>query len=141
MTRNNPSFNWVYSLALVLLATALSACATINPISSAKTVEQKVYATYGSFVVFEQQAAALMQSPDVPIEVKRAIQQADAIAKPAADQLFDATVALIKVKAELAAGTTTDEKVLIATNNLLRWYADAAPKIQALVGAVEGAVK
>lgn len=112
-------------------------CASISPIPIAKTLEQKVYATYGSFVVFEVQAAELIKSPDVPPEVKTLIRQADAVAKPAADSMFDAAVELIKIKGELEAGQTTEERVLIATQNLNRWYLEAEPKITALVTAIK----
>lgn len=128
--------------AILLVAVSLSTgCASINPITSAKTLEQKVYATYGSFIVFEVQASQLVSSPDVPPEVKDLIKQADAIAKPAADAMFDAAVELIKIKADLAAGQTTDEKVLIATQNLNRWYLEAEPKITQLITTIRETAK
>lgn len=126
----------VYAVLLVLVALS-AGCASINPITAAKTLEQKVYATYGTFVVFETQAAELVKAPDVPAEVKALIKQADAAAKPAADAMFDAAVQLVKIKADLEAGQTTEERVLIATQNLNRWYLEAEPRILALITAVK----
>lgn len=124
-------------IALAAIALSAVGCASINPVASAKTLEQKVYATYGSFVVFEVQAAEVIKSPDVPPEVKALIRQADAAAKPAADAMFDAAVELIKIKSDLEAGQSTEERVLIATQNLNKWYLEAEPRITALVTAVK----
>ena len=138
-SKSTHGLRWLaYAYAILLVAISLSTgCASINPVASAKTLEQKVYATYGSFVVFEVQAAELVSSPDVPPEVKALIKKADSVAKPAADAMFDAAVQLIKIKSDLAAGQTTDEKVLIATQNLNRWYMEAEPKILALITTIK----
>ncbi len=116
---------------------ALAGCAALNPFSPAKTLEQKSYALYGTFVVFEQQGAKVIQSPEVPNSVKRAIQQADATAKPAIDQLLVAANSLLTVKRELAAGTTDKEKINIAATNLKKWYDDSAPKVRCLIVVVQ----
>lgn len=122
---------------LLVAALLLASGCALNPFSSAKTLEQKSYALYGSFVIFEEQAAELIQSPSVPNSVKAKIKAADAVAKPAADQLKVAADSLIAAKRELDAGATTKDKVKIAAANLSTWYYDAAPKIKCLINVVE----
>ena len=126
------------ALVLTVLAT-LGACASLNPVSKADTAEQKAYALYGTFVVFEEQAAKLVSSSEVPENVKQALRDADKAAKPAADSLLDGVQQVLTVKRELAAGTTTNEKLSIAVANLAGWYASAKPKVESLVSAVKGA--
>lgn len=118
------------------LLLSLSACASINPFSPAKSLEQKSYALYGSFVIFEEQGAKLMSAPEVPNGAKRCIQRLDAVAKPAVDKLKIAADSLITVKRALDAGTGDKAKVEIAVKNLSTWYYDATPKVKALISAV-----
>ena len=143
MTSNNSVRNiwlaWYVAMLAILAVTA--GCVTLNPISSAKTLEQKVFATYGSFVVFEEQAAKLAAAPDLPLGVRAALSKADAAAKPAADQLLAAALTVIEIKTELAAGTSTEERLAVAVANLERWYREAAPLVNNLIVAVEGATK
>lgn len=126
------------ALALAVLGT-LGACASLNPVSKANTTEQKAYALYGTFVVFEEQAAKLVSSSEVPENVKQALRDADKTAKPAADALLDGVQQVLTVKRELAAGTSTNEKLTIAVANLATWYASAKPKVESLVNVVKGA--
>lgn len=143
MTRNKIDarrMGWLaatYAMVLLALVTA-TGCQTLNPVASAETLEQKVYATYGSFVVFETQAAVLMQMPDVPLEVKKAIQQADAVAKPAADELLATAVRYAELKRGVEAGLTTDEQVVVALTQLSQLYVETSPKIRALIFQVQG---
>lgn len=125
---------------IVLLGAAalITGCGSLNPLASARTLEQKSYAAYGSFVIFEEQGAKLIQSAEVPNGVKRAIQDADRRAKPAADSLKAAADSVIAAKRQVEAGTSDKEKLRIAASNLSKWYADAAPKIKCLISAVEG---
>jgi hypothetical protein len=115
-------------VAIVFTALLVGACASL---------ERKSYALYGSFVIFEEQGAKLIQSPEVPNSVKLKIQEADKVAKPAADGLKSAADSVITAKRQLAAGTTDKEKVRIAVANLSSWYYDVKPKIECLIRAVE----
>lgn len=135
MSRN--PFRHLQAVVWLALAVALSACATINPIGTAQTAEQKAYAAYGTFVVFEEEAAKLVQSSEVPPDVKENLKRADAVAKPAADALVAAARQVLMVRKQLESGATTDDKLRLAIENLNRWYFDTLPKIQALVTLVE----
>lgn len=131
-------FTWILgSLIAVALLIVLQGCAN-NPITAAKTIDQKAYALYGTFVVFEEQAVAIVVSPATPSTVKDAIRKADNIAKPVADGLLVAVRQYLVVQRQLAAGTTTNDKLAIATANLEKWVTQGEPAIRNLVVAVVG---
>lgn len=133
------SVNKFAAALLVVASAAITACGTLNPVARAQTVEQKAYAVYGQFVVVEEQAAALVQEASVPASAKQAIARADAVAKPVADKLLAATLAVEQVRDDIAAGKSTEEKLVIATANLQKWYAEVVPLIRDLASAVKGA--
>lgn len=137
---SSPYFLWGILLAVVAL-TILSACQTPSSVKEAQTLDQKAFATYGTFVVFEEQAAQLAKDPATPAAVKTALAQADNAAKPFADHLLDAVKVYENVSAQLAAGTTTAEKLSIATADLQSWLNEATPVVTSLVTAVKGAKK
>lgn len=124
---------------LVVAAAALTACGSLNPLARAQTVEQKAYATYGQFLIVEEQAAALVQEESVPASAKQAIARADAVAKPVADKLLAAVLAVDQVRDDIAAGKSTEEKLLIATANLQKWHDEVLPLVHDLASAVKGA--
>ena len=126
-----------YILAFALLM--LSACAGLNPVSKAETSEQRAYALYGTFVVFEEQAVKLVASPEVPESVKRSLREADAVAKPAMDSVLEGVNQIFEIRRQLSIGTSTEEKLTIAVTNLDMWYAGAKPKVEALIRLVKGA--
>lgn len=68
--------------------TVMGGCAP-NPVTTAKTLEQKAFATYGSFQIVEEQAAVLTERANpTPEAVKRVIRGADAQTKPVMDALL-----------------------------------------------------
>lgn len=123
--------------ALVLVS--LVGCAAINPIKHANSLEQKSYALYGTFVVFEEQAGKLMVDGRTPDAVKLQIQNMDKYAKPVVDSMLEAANIMVDVRAEIKAGATDSQKLKIAAMNLSNWYYDAKPRVEALVKAVQGA--
>lgn len=125
----------------VVAMMALSACGSLNPVSRAETASQKTYALYGTFVVFEEQAAQIAQDSNVSLEVKRSLAAADAVAKPVMDKSVDLALTVDGIREDLAEGNSTEELLVIATENLMKWYLDAVPKVQALVAAVRGVRK
>jgi hypothetical protein len=118
-------------LGAVLL---LAACAS-NPFSSAKTIEQKAFASYGTFVVAEEVGARVMGDTGVPASVKRAIQRADAKAKPTADQLKKTLDEYISIRDDLKA---SPDKKKAAAANLAKWYTDAKPVVDCLLKVATG---
>ncbi|WP_455363609.1 hypothetical protein [[Eubacterium] cellulosolvens] len=127
------------SFFLVLLLVGIQGCVSSNPIARAETVEQKAYATYGTFVIFEEQAAKLVSSGTLPASAVQTIADADRRAKPVADSLLDAVREFNAIRAEFEAGGTGEERYIAAINNLNGWIEQAAPLINNLVAAVKGA--
>lgn len=125
-----------YLLAIVF---ALQACAGSNPIAKAETAEQRAFATYGTFVIIEEQAAKLVSSGQIPDSAVRAIARADAQVKSVADSLLDATLEFAVIRAEFEAGGTGEEQFVRAMNELNGWVERARPLIANLISAVRGA--
>lgn len=137
---------------LATVAAALFACAVTmgascsqvqeaNPISAAcKDISDNLavcaYATYGTFVIFEEQAVKVTADPALPLRARAAIVTADQIAKPVVDSLYEALLLYQAANAEIAAGNGAEAKLLIATGNLNRWVTEAAPLVANLVNAV-----
>jgi hypothetical protein len=127
----------VYLTLVVLLV--LQACTASNPITRAETVEQKAYATYGTFVIFEEQAAKLVSSGQLGRSTIVKIGDADRRAKPIADSLLDATLKFTEIREEYEATGTGEERFIAATKELNGWVEQALPLINNLVAAVRGA--
>ena len=125
-----------YLLAIIF---ALQACAGSNPIAKAETTEQRAFATYGTFVIIEEQAAKLVSSGQISDSAVRAIARADSQVKPVADSLLDATLEFTVIRAEFEAGGTGEEQFVRAMNELNSWVERARPLIANLISAVQGA--
>jgi hypothetical protein len=124
-------------LTILTLSACNGGCAGIqSPSAVAETPEQHAYALYGQFVIAEETAAGIVEDPATPQVVKDQIAKADATAKPVADNLLDAARSVMKIRAELAQGKSSEEKLAIAITNLEKWIADARPKIEALVASI-----
>ena len=126
---------------IALFLSALAGCAVTpkDVVDAAQTPEQTAFALYGTFVVYEEQAAALVEDPRTPLEVRAKIKTADAIAKPLADNLLEAAMVYVDVKAKFEAAETTVDKLNVAAQNLNYWVGRAAPAIKALVATVTSA--
>jgi hypothetical protein len=127
-----------YSLIPLLFMLAwLQGCATVaGPYKAAETAEQKAFALYGTFVVFEERGASVINDQRVDLDARRAIQRADAAAKPVADSLLDAALEVNEVRQEIGASENRLETV---TRNLENWIMRFEPLVAQLVSAVKGA--
>ena len=135
--KTTPQFNFALPVLLLLIAAvALSGCSTFAPVRAAKTVEQKAFALYGTFAIYQEAGVDIVRNETLPIGVRRAVQNADAAAKPIADSLLAATLEAQRVRAQVAAGTSTNARLVIVTNNLEDWVARAEPLINNLINAV-----
>lgn len=119
----------------------LGACATTpaDPLNAATTLSQKAYAVYGTFVVYEEQGAALVGNPKVAPEAKAAIKAADAKAKPIVDAMMETAVAVDQIKKDVAAGLKDNTALYVVASNLQAWLNNAVPAVEHLVDAVKGA--
>ena len=136
LTRRVRQIQTFYLLAIVF---ALQACAGTNPIAAAETAEQRAFATYGTFVIIEEQAAKLISSGQIPDSAVRAIARADAQAKPVADSLLDATLEFIVIRSEYEAGETAERRFVSAMDSRNNWVERVRPLIANLISAVKGA--
>lgn len=129
---------WLY---LILLASLAAGCTTTpkDVLDAAETPEQTAFALYGTFVVYEEQAAALVEDPRTPLEVVAKVKTADAIAKPLADNLLEVALTLEDVREKYENNLTTYEKLNVAAQNLEYWINRAAPAIRNLINVVKGA--
>lgn len=128
---------WIAVAAPVLLT--LPGCGTTSAVKQAETPEQKAYALYGTYVIFQEKAAELVQDPTTPENAKEALRAADRVAYPLAESLVDAVIEVESVRKQVAAGATPEEKLSIAVLNLSTIYYQVAPKLLAVVAAVREA--
>ncbi len=124
-------------LSMLLAAALLSGCVTWG-VKAAQTNEQRAAALLGDFTIFQQAALKVGQDTSVPLEVRRAILDAPIAAKPFVDELDAALREYRAVALELERGTTTEEKVAIAAQNLVRWITEVQPRIARLRELIEG---
>lgn len=125
------------SLAALAVLTA-SSCAS-NPVASASRPETVALALYGSFVIVEEAAADLNDSPNVSATIKAQLKAADAKASPVAEKLRPLAADVQKARADVAAATTTAAKLTAAIAAAQAGIDDAAPLISALTDLVKGA--
>lgn len=125
---------------LLILAVALAGCQSANPIAAADTNEQRAYASYGTFVIFQEKAADLAQDATLPRGVRLRVAQAEQRARPVAESLLTTYMEFIEIKAEFDAGDPTAEARLVTvSNNLNNWVNRLAPLVNELVRNVKGA--
>lgn len=125
--------------ALLLLATLayLQGCATVaGPVRAAETTEQKAFALYGTFVVFEEQGAKLVVDSRIDVNARRAIQRADLAAKPVADDLLEAALELNAIREDFNA---SDSRLEFAARNVESIVLRMEPLLAELVRSVKGA--
>lgn len=125
---------------LPMMVLVLAACAA-NPHKTAQTIEQQGDATYGELVIAKEQGAKILQDASVSDTVKRPIAQLIVKAKPITDNLQASLVLYSRVKADVASGAGTEDKLAIVNRDLAGWIAQAQPLINDLVSAVAGARK
>jgi len=127
---------WVVFALSVLV---LQACSILDPMRAAETTEQRAFAAYGTYVIFVERAAELMDSPALSDDNKLRIIAAVETSTTVTGELFNAMSEYEAAKALLDQGQTTEERVLIASQNLNSWVEKAMPLIQNLISAIQGA--
>jgi len=131
--------SFMLALLLALAAPAvltLSGCGS-TPVQQAETPEQKAYALYGTYVIFQEKAAELVQDPAIPENVKQALRDSDRIAYPVAESLVEAVIEVEAIRQQVKAGMNSEERLTLAILNLSTIYFSAAPKLLAVVSAVK----
>jgi len=101
--------NILRTMALALALAAMPACASVqtptfeNPVSAARTADQKAYALLASYAAVLEEAADLVRDPLVPAPVKQALVRAERAATPAAETLRIALVGYLRARADYEA--------------------------------------
>lgn len=129
----------------------LTACST-NPVAQGDTFEQKSFALYGTYVIFQGKAAELHQDSATPVKVAEALSAADRVAHPLAEALVDGALTVQDIRETLEAcrlpepsvppekcKNTNEQQLAIALTNLSSLYFKAKPAILGIVAAVKGA--
>lgn len=140
-----------FRLLVVTAAIAIFAACVPNPVKEAETFEQKAFALYGTYVIFQGKAAELVQNSAVPEQIKQGLRDADKVAYPVAEELVDAATtvgdirdiidtcaALQAPEASPACTPTNEQRLTNAIANLSTIYFRAQPTILKLVAAVKG---
>lgn len=124
---------------ILLWVVALAGCQTANPIKEAETPEQRAYAAYGTFVIAQEKAADLAENAAIPRGARLRIIEAEERAKPVADDLLDAYLEFLVIKAEFDAGQTSEERFVTAANSLNDWINRLVPLVNELIRNIKGA--
>lgn len=131
------------TMALVLLA--LAACAgfgdRFNPVQVAAQTgnpELTAFALEGSYTIVQGVALTLVQNPATPESVKAVIRSVDRRANPILDKLRPLAVEVERLRREVAAGTTPEERLTTALTQLNQLITDVSPLITELTNAVKG---
>lgn len=137
---------WAGALAAMVV---LSAC-DVNPVKQAETFEQKAFALYGTYVVFQEKAAELVQDSTTPERLKQGLRDADKAAYPVAEELVDAAATVGDIRDIIedckdltmpetnpACTPSNERRLANAITNLSTIYFKAQPVILNLVATVK----
>lgn len=138
---------WAGALTVLLVA----GC-PVNPVKQAETFEQKAFALYGTYVIFQGKAAALEQDPTVPERIKQGLRDADKVTYPVAESLVDAAVVVSDIRDIIdvcgalptpennpACSPNNQRRLENAITNLSTIYFKAQPVILSMVATVKRA--
>jgi hypothetical protein len=139
---------WFVVMVAAIAGTAgLTGCSVFAPAKAGcgaahgQTLETCAYSLFGTYVVFEGQAASLIQNPQVPSAIKLGIQRADGVAAPIMERGRDLSLEYVKISAQFKAGATGADRLALVTQHLQAWLLEAEPAISQLVAAVKAAGK
>lgn len=120
-------------LVSMVFVLGLAACSPgTNPVSGAETVEQKVWALYGIYVVNQELAAKLYQDCNVPEQARKVLKVANDSTYPLSSRLVELALTVEDIRAQVKAGTTSEEQLNIALANLATYYFEVRPKLEGL---------
>lgn len=106
----------VIALAIALAATP--ACASVqtpqlaNPVSAARTLDQRAYALLHTYAAVIEEATDIVRDPATPLAFSRALGQAERVATPAAETLEIAVAAYLRAQADFDAASDGAEPAL-----------------------------
>lgn len=143
----------VRALALALALAATPACAAFdlvptrleNPISAARSIDQRAYALLHAYAAIVEEAADIVRDPAAPLSLKRALGQAERAATPAVETLEIAIVAYVRARGEFEAATHGDQSAITRAASALsitaRRLNEAAAAAERPVSELEALVR
>lgn len=129
--------NWRSSMLLMITALAVMGCAGTNPIAVAETPAQKAYAIERSYNVVLEGALDLVNDPQVPESLKEGIRATERRTTPVIDGLAQAAKNFILAQAEISAGESSADRMVIVSENLEMWIRQAEDALVQLARAVD----
>lgn len=102
------------------------------------STERCAKAVAETYEVYHKRAENLVDDPATPKDVKRAVKNAELTATNVIIEVLRSTRVYLGVKADLAAGTTTEEQLAIANAKLETWVQQAIPRLNALIASLGG---
>ena len=130
----------ISKLVLVMgLTMLMAACLFTHPVTRADTVDQRAYAAYGTYVIFVEKAAHLVERPDIPISMKLQLIEAEERASPVATGLLRTVREYETLRATIVIGVVTEERLVVVSSQLNHWVNRLLPLIDNLIRTVRGA--
>lgn len=132
---------YLYSFYFCFIAAclmAMSNCAVVDPLRQAETTGQRAYALYGTYVIFVEKAADIVESPNVPPTLKLRLIAAEEKAAPIVESLIEVLFEYERIEREVKAQTTPPERLLAVSRNLETMLLEATPLIEVLINTVRG---
>lgn len=123
-----------FALVAVLAAVTL-ACAT-DPVRIANTPLQKAYGAMQDYETYQEAGLVFVEDANTPKAVKDALIKAEAAATPLVHPTRVAVQTVERIRAEVKAGTSTQEKLEIATRDLAQWTVNLQKAVDDLVAAI-----
>ncbi len=120
---------------LLFVFVALAGCST-NPFKYTDTPAQKAYAIERAYNIVLEGALDVVSSPATSASIKSSIRRVEAQTTPVIDSLANAFAQYEVVRAQLAQGESSDEKLAIAAAELDNWVRQAERALAQLANAI-----
>jgi hypothetical protein len=128
-------------LVLALGLVGSTGCVTVQPydaVSAAETLEQRTFALYGTFVWAQGVAADVVEDPEVPDTVAKAVGDAVMVARPSVRTAFELAITAADLRRELRTGANVGDKLAAVLEDLGEAYTRAEPHVRSLVSLIGG---
>ncbi len=141
------------TLVLACALTLTPACASLqlgetrveNPISVARTLDQRAYALLHAYAAVVEEAMDIVADPATPLAFKRALGGAERVATPAVETLQVAVTAYVGASADFEAASNASqssiERAATALTIAARRLNEAIEAAQAPIAELEGLVR
>lgn len=122
---------------LICLTLVIQACSNVNPFAVAESPTQQVYALESTYNIVLEQAVKAVNLESTSQNTKDRIVAAERRATPVIESLSQAFKEYTLVRIQLAQGSTSEEKMAIAAEDLEAWVLKAEAAIANLSAAVD----